>query len=50
MHAEFGGGACLSIPVLRRQKQADLCESEATVAYIVSFRPTRAIERPYLKE
>ena len=30
------------IPALRRQRQADLCKSEANVVYIVSSRLVRA--------
>jgi len=28
--------------VLRRQRQGNLCELEASLIYVVSFRPTRA--------
>lgn len=38
------------IPALVRLRQADLCELEATLAYIVSARTARTIERPCLKK
>jgi hypothetical protein len=31
------------VPALRRQRQADLCEFEASLVYILNFRPARAI-------
>lgn len=40
----LGNQACWHtslIPALRRQRQADLCESEANVVYIVSSRLVR---------
>jgi hypothetical protein len=33
------------IPALRRQRQADLCEFEASLVYRVSSRTSRAIQR-----
>jgi hypothetical protein len=33
------------ILVLRRQRPADLCELETSLAYTVSARPSRAIQR-----
>lgn len=33
------------IPALGRQKQADLCEFEASLIYIESSRTTRATQR-----
>ena len=33
----------LLIPALRRQRQEDLCESEASLVYRVSFRTARAV-------
>ena len=39
------------IPVLRRQKQADLCKFKASLVYRVSSRTPRAIPRnPVLKK
>jgi hypothetical protein len=32
-------------PALRRQKQVDLCRSEASLVYVASFRVAWAIER-----
>jgi hypothetical protein len=32
------------IPALKRQRQADLCEFEASLIYIVSYRPSRATQ------
>lgn len=37
-------------PALERLRQADLCELEATLVYIVSAKTARTIQRPYLKE
>jgi hypothetical protein len=34
---------------LRRQRQTDLCEFQASVVYTVSFRPTRVVHRDPLK-
>ena len=33
------------IPALRKQRQADICEFEASLVYTVSSRPARATER-----
>jgi hypothetical protein len=33
------------IPALRRQRQADLCESEVSLVYKVSFRTVRTTQR-----
>ena len=39
------------IPALRRQRQADLCEFEASLVYRDSFRSGfKAIEKPCLKK
>ena len=39
------------VPVLGRQRQADLCEFEANPVYVVSFRTARATQRnPVLKK
>ena len=39
------------IPALRRQRQVDLCELEASLVYRVSSRTARAIQRnPVLKK
>ena len=35
----------LLIPALEKQRQVDLCEFKANVAYIMSFRKLRAIQR-----
>lgn len=37
-------------PAHERLRQADLCELEATLVYIVSAKAARTIERPYLKK
>jgi hypothetical protein len=37
------------IPALRRQRQVDLCETEARLVYRVSSKTTKAIQRNYLK-
>jgi len=33
----------LLIPALRRQKQVELCEFEASLIYIVIFRPAKTM-------
>jgi hypothetical protein len=38
------------IPALGRQKQVDLCESEASLVYRASFRIARATERNYVSK
>ena len=38
------------IPTLRRQRQADLCEFEASLVYRVSSRTLSAIERDYVSK
>ena len=37
------------IPALRRQRQSDFCEFEASLVYIISFRTARAMRDPVLK-
>jgi hypothetical protein len=38
--------ACMPLmPALRRQRQADLHDFKASLAYVVSFRSARAIQR-----
>lgn len=37
-------------PALRRQSQVDLCESKASLVYVVGFRPSGATGRPQLKK
>lgn len=37
------------IPALRKQRQADFCESEASLVYVASFRTARTTERLCLK-
>ena len=38
------------IPALGKQRQADLCEVEASLVYIASYRSPRATEKPCLNE
>jgi hypothetical protein len=41
----------LLILVLRKQRQAELCEFEASLVYVVSSRPSRATQRdPVIKK
>lgn len=40
----------LLIPALGRQRQVDLCETEASLDYIASSRPAGAIGRPSIKK
>lgn len=37
------------VPIFRRQRQADLCEPEASPIYIVTSRPAGTTQRPCLK-
>lgn len=36
-----GGGTCLLIPALGRQRQEDLCECMASLVYIESLKPAK---------
>jgi hypothetical protein len=46
-----GDGAVPLIPAVRRQRQVDVCEFEASLVYRVSSRTARATERnPVLKK
>jgi hypothetical protein len=40
----------LLIPALRRQKQADLCEFEASLVYKMNSRTARAVHRNHILE
>lgn len=45
-----GGGSCLFIPVLGRQRQADVCEFEVNLVYTLNNRTVRDTQRNHVLE